>query len=83
MSLTFIEERSRVFAMKGKIIFVVFIVILAVFLSKSALVIDKGTEGQYTGVVAFDAQASSGSDWEKIVTEITGKRTEKFSCHCS
>ena len=62
--------------MKGKIIFLVFVVILAVFLSKSALVIDKGTEGQYTGVVAFDAQASSGSDWEKIVAEITGNAKE-------
>ena len=47
------------------------IVLLAVFLVLSAKVIDVGTEGQYTGVVAFDAKASSGGDWEKVAAEIT------------
>ena len=34
-------------------------------------IIDKGTEGQYTGEVAFDASAESSSDWDKVVAEIT------------
>ncbi len=34
-------------------------------------VIDKGTEGQYTGEVAFDATADSSSDWAQISDEIT------------
>lgn len=59
--------------MKGKIIGLIIIIALAVFVAKSAMVIDKGTEGQYTGVVAFDANASSGSDWGKISDEITSK----------
>ncbi len=59
--------------MKGKILAVIIIVAIAAFVANSALVIDKGTEGKYTGVVAFDAHASSGSDWAKISSEITGK----------
>ena len=34
-------------------------------------IIDVGTEGQYTGEVAFDAAADSGSDWAQIVQEIS------------
>ncbi len=34
-------------------------------------IIDKGTEGQYTGEVQFDASADSSSDWEQVVSEIT------------
>ena len=34
-------------------------------------IIDKGTEGEYTGEVAFDAAADSSSDWEQVVAEIT------------
>lgn len=34
-------------------------------------IIDKGTEGQYTGEVAFDASADSSSDWDQVVAEIT------------
>lgn len=59
--------------MKGKIIAVIIFIALAAFVANSAKVIDKGTEGQYTGVVAFDAGASSESDWEKISAEITAK----------
>ena len=59
--------------MKGKILFVIIVIALAAFVANSALVIDKGTEGKYTGVVAFDAHASSGSDWAKISSEITSK----------
>lgn len=33
-------------------------------------VIDKGTEGQYTGEVTFDASSNSSADWEMIVEEI-------------
>lgn len=62
--------------MKGKIIGAVIIILLAVFVAKSAKVIDKGTEGQYTGVAAFDARASSSSDWDKIAAEITGNAAD-------
>ncbi len=58
--------------MKKKIIAIVFAVLIVVFLCCSAKVIDKGTEGQYTGEVSFDATASVDSDWEKVVEEITG-----------
>ena len=58
---------------KSKIILIVCCVALVVFLAMSAKVIDKGTEGQYTGEVAFDASASSGDDWDAVLAEITGK----------
>lgn len=56
---------------KSKIILIVCAVVLVVFLALSAKVIDKGSEGQYTGEVAFDANASSSGDWEAVVSEIT------------
>ncbi len=56
---------------KQKIIWIAVAVVLVVFLALSAKVIDKGTEGQYTGEVAFDASASSSGDWESVVGEIT------------
>ena len=56
---------------KSKIIIIVVCVALVAFLCLSAKVIDKGTEGQYTGEVAFDAGASSSDDWSAIVDEIT------------
>ena len=59
--------------MKSKIIWIIVAVALVVFLALSAKVIDKGTEGQYTGEVAFDASASSGDDWSAVLGEITGK----------
>lgn len=59
--------------MKKKIIWIVLAVGLVVFLVLSAKVIDKGTEGQYTGVVAFDAGASSSGDWDGVVAEILEK----------
>ena len=59
--------------MKNKIIWIIVAVALVVFLALSAKVIDKGTEGQYTGEVAFDASASSGDDWSAVLGEITGK----------
>ena len=39
-------------------------------------IIDKGTEGEYTGEVAFDAAADSSSDWEQVVAEITEKAVD-------
>ena len=56
---------------KSKIIAIAFVVVLIVFLALSAKIIDKGTEGQYTGIVAFDADASSSGDWDAVVSEIT------------
>ena len=53
--------------MKKKIIWIALAVVLVVFLALSAKVIDKGTEGQYTGVTAFDAGASSSDDWDGVV----------------
>ena len=57
--------------MKTKIACIVVCVALVAFLALSAKVIDKGTEGQYTGEVAFDAGASSSGDWDSVVGEIT------------
>ncbi len=54
-----------------KIVWIVLAVALVAFLALSAKVIDKGTEGQYTGEVAFDAGASSSGDWDSVVSEIT------------
>ena len=57
---------------KSKIILIVCAVALVAFLAFSAKVIDKGTEDQYTGEVAFDASASSSGDWDAVLQEITG-----------
>ncbi len=62
--------------MKAKIFAVIIIIALGAFVANSAKVIDKGTEGQYTGVKAFDASESSGSDWAKISEEITTNAAE-------
>ncbi len=59
--------------MKKKIIWITVAVVLVVFLALSAKIIDKGTEGQYTGVVAFDANASSSDDWAAVSAEILEK----------
>ena len=68
---------------KSKIILIVVCVALVVFLAMSAKVIDKGTEGQYTGEVAFDASASSGDDWDAVLAEITGKAEDIASVDLS
>ncbi len=65
--------------MKKKIVWIVLAVALAVFFILSAKVIDKGTEDQYTGVVAFDAGASSSGDWGDVVAEITEKAEDAVS----
>lgn len=56
---------------KTKIILIALVAVLVVFLALSAKVIDKGTEGQYTGAVEFDASASSSGDWDAVLNEIT------------
>ena len=61
---------------KSKIVLIVVCVALVVFLALSVKVIDKGTEGQYTGEVAFDASASSGDDWDQVLAEITGNAVD-------
>ena len=61
---------------KKGIIWIVLAVVLVVFLALNMKVIDKGTEGQYTGEVAFDASASSSGDWDAILGEITGAAQE-------
>ena len=65
--------------MKKKIVWIVLAVAFVVFLALSAKVIDKGTEGQYTGIVAFDAGASSSGDWEEVVAEVTEKAEDAAS----
>ena len=65
--------------MKKKIVWIVLAVVLLVFFILSAKVIDKGTEDQYTGVVAFNAGASSSEDWDSVVAEITEKAEDAAS----
>ena len=65
--------------MKKKIAWIVLAVVLLVFFVLSAKVIDKGTEDQYTGVVAFNAGASSSEDWDIVVAEITEKAEDAAS----
>ncbi len=62
--------------MKAKIIAVIAAIALIVFVAKSAKVIEKGTEAQYTGVAVFDAKASSSSDWDKIAAEISANAAD-------
>ena len=61
---------------KKGIIWIVLAAVLVAFLGLNMKVIDKGTEGQYTGEVAFDASASSSGDWDAILSEITGAAQE-------
>ena len=61
------------------IIWAALAVALIVFLAFSMKIIDKGTEGEYTGVFAFDAKSSSSSDWDNVVAEITGKAVDILS----
>ena len=61
---------------KTKFIWIIPVAVLVVFLALSMKVIDTGTEGQYTGEVAFDASASSSGDWDAVLAEITGKAVE-------
>ncbi len=62
--------------MKKTIALMLASVMAALSLTGCVKVIDKGTEGQYTGEVAFDAAADSSSDWGQVVTEVTENATE-------
>lgn len=61
---------------KKTIIWIVLAAAAIVFLAFNMKIIGKGTEGQYTGVVAFDASASSSSDWDSVVAEITQRAVD-------
>ena len=62
--------------MKKRLILAVAAVMLSVSLTGCVKVIDKGTEGEYTGEVAFDASANSSDDWTAITEEVTGNAKE-------
>ena len=62
--------------MKKSILFVLLLAMVTVGLTGCVKIIDKGTEGEYTGEVAFDASADSSTDWAQIVDEITGNAQE-------
>ena len=62
--------------MKKTIAFMLVCAMAMLSLTGCVKIIDKGTEGEYTGEVAFDAAADSSSDWEQVVTEITEKAVE-------
>ena len=62
--------------MKKKVILIALAAAMIAFLAFNMKIIDKGTEGQYTGIVAFDAGSSSSGDWDIVVQEITGKAVE-------
>ncbi len=62
--------------MKKRLVSVMTAVCLAFTLTGCVKIIDKGTEGEYTGEVAFDAAADSSSDWGQISAEIEEKAAE-------
>ena len=62
--------------MKKRLVSVITAACIAFTLTGCVKVIEKGTEGQYTGEVAFDAAADSSSDWGQISTEIEEKASE-------
>ncbi len=62
--------------MKNKLMLILTGVLLTFCLTGCVKVIDKGTEGQYTGEHAFDAASDSGSDWDKVTAEISGQAKE-------
>ena len=56
--------------MRKELILAVAAITLSLSLTGCVKVIDKGTEGQYTGEVAFDASANSSDDWSQSSAEI-------------
>lgn len=62
--------------MKKKLLLMLAGVMTALCVTGCVKVIDKGTEGQYTGETEFDAASNSGGDWEKVVAEITENAVE-------
>ena len=59
--------------MKKNIALILLLALVVACFTGCVKIIDKGTEGEYTGEVAFDAAADSSSDWAQVVEEITGK----------
>ena len=59
--------------MKKSLSLMIAALLAAVSLSGCVKIIDKGTEGQYTGQVEFDAAADSSNDWTAIAEEISQK----------
>jgi predicted lipoprotein len=58
--------------MKKRNIALGFLTVMAVsFLMTGCKVIDTGTEGQYTGQVAFNAKDSAAAIWDQAVDEVT------------
>lgn len=57
---------------RKNIVLILLLALTVVCTSGCVKIIEKGTEGQYTGEVAFDAAADSSSDWAQIVEEISG-----------
>ena len=62
--------------MRKELILAVAAITLSLSLTGCVKVIDKGTEGQYTGEVAFDASANSSDDWSQISAEIEGNASD-------
>ena len=62
--------------MKKELILAAAAILVSFSLTGCVKVIDKGTEGQYTGEVAFDASADSSGDWGQISQEITDNAKE-------
>ena len=65
--------------MKKSILILLLLAMVTASLTGCVKIIDKGTEGQYTGEVAFDAAADSSNDWTQVVDEITGNAQELAS----
>ena len=57
--------------MKRKLLLMLAGIMTALCVTGCVKIIDKGTEGKYTGETEFDAASNSGGDWEKVVAEIT------------
>ena len=57
--------------MKRKLLLMLAGIMTALCVTGCVKIIDKGTEGKYTGETEFDAASNSGGDWEKVVAEIS------------
>ena len=62
--------------MKKRLVSLITAACLMMTLNGCVKIIEKGTEGEYTGEVAFDAAADSSSDWGQISKEIEEKAAE-------
>ena len=62
--------------MKKRIALLMAMTLMSFSLTGCIKVIEKGTEGEYTGEVAFDAAADSSSTWSPIVEELTNNAVD-------